>query len=76
VRDAWKTDPTGNAVLEQQARFDRLIDITIKYPFITSSKAILAHRGLPRYGVRPPLVPISQDLENELIGELKAGGWL
>jgi 4-hydroxy-tetrahydrodipicolinate synthase len=76
VRDAFKKDPTGNAVMEEQARFDRLIDITIKYPFITSGKALLAHRGLPRYGVRPPLVPIDTATEEALVSELKAGGWL
>jgi 4-hydroxy-tetrahydrodipicolinate synthase len=76
VRDAHLANPKGASVETAQARLDALIDITIRYPFISSTKAILPYRGLPRLGVRPPLVTLPQAQEESLIAELRAAGFL
>jgi 4-hydroxy-tetrahydrodipicolinate synthase len=70
VRDAWYAHGDGPELAAAQARLDTLIDITIRYPFITSNKSILAHRGLPRLGVRPPLTVLSREVEANLLAEL------
>lgn len=76
VRNAYFADPTGDGARAEQVRFDKLIDITIKYPFISSTKSIIANRGLPRLGVRPPLTILSHEKEQELIGKLRAANFL
>lgn len=76
IRDAYLAHPGGPQAEEEQARMDALIEITKKYPLIAVSKSILAHRGLPRLGVRPSLVNLSPMQEESLIGELRAGGYL
>lgn len=55
-----------------QARLNALIGIVTRYPLIAVSKSILAHRGFPRMGVRPPLVSLSPAQETELLQELWA----
>lgn len=74
VRDACKKGEVEGAAA--QTRLNALLDITTRYPFISTSKSILAHRGLPRLGVRPPLMPLTTELEAELISELKAAEFL
>ena len=74
VRDACKTGDVEGAAA--QTRLNALLDITTRYPFISTSKSILAHRGLPRLGVRPPLMPLMEEQETELISELKTAGFL
>lgn len=61
---------------EAQAKLNVLIDITVRYPFITSSKAVIANRGLPRLGVRPPLTLLPADVETKLIAELRDAGFM
>lgn len=76
VGKAFHSDNPNGAVPAAQARLDALIDIMIKYPFITSAKAVAANRGLPRMGVRPPLTLLPHDMESALIGELRAAQFL
>lgn len=76
VRNAWFADSTGALARAEQKRFDQLIDITIKYPFISSTKSIIANRGLPRLGVRPPLTVLDKEHEETLIRELKHANFL
>ncbi len=59
-----------------QARADAAFAITTRYPFISTSKSVIAQRGLPRLGVRPPLVPLSHAQEQSLIAELTSAGLL
>ncbi len=61
---------------EAQSRLDGLLDITSRYPFLTSAKSVLAARGLPRMGVRPPLTSLPAQTELELLSELRAAGFL
>lgn len=74
VRDGVKhSAEKGEAA---QTRLEALIAITTRYPFIGVSKSILAHRGLPRLGVRPPLVSLTPMQEESLLAELRKGGFL
>ncbi len=74
VRDAARQSP--QAALKAQAHLDTLLDITGRYPFISTSKSILAARGLPRLGVSPPLTPLTAERERDLLAELREGGFL
>lgn len=76
IRDAHTADPTGEKLLAAQERLNILAAITQRYPLIAVSKSILAHRGLPRLGVRPPLVNLTPQQEESLIAELKAASFL
>jgi 4-hydroxy-tetrahydrodipicolinate synthase len=75
VRDGFHSGSNGGAN-EAQARLNELIDITIRYPFISSGRAIIANRGLPRLGVRPPLTLMPQEQEQKLMGELASAGFI
>ena len=75
VGNAFRSGNLEDAV-EAQSRLDRLIDITIRYPFITSARAVIANRGLPGLGVRPPLTLLPPDQEQNLIAELREAGFM
>lgn len=74
VREAFQQ--SMEAADQAQARLDTLIDITIRYPFISTSKSILTQRGLPRLGVRPPLTTLTSEMEIQLFAALKEAGFL
>jgi 4-hydroxy-tetrahydrodipicolinate synthase len=76
VRDAHRADPGGAAREAAQARLTAVTDILRRYPLIGVSKSVLAHRGLPRLGVRPPLVSLTTAQEESLLAELRAGRFL
>lgn len=73
VRDAHRA---GSGAEQAQDRLNRMLDILTRYPFVGSSKAILAHRGLPRMGVRPSLVTLSDSQESEMLSDFRAAGFL
>jgi 4-hydroxy-tetrahydrodipicolinate synthase len=74
VRDAFRRSPDDAE--QAQARLNALLDITGRYPFLSSSKSILTQRGLPRLGVRPPLTTLAPEMETALFAELRAAGFL
>ena len=74
VRDAFRRSP--EAAEQAQAQLNALLDITARYPFLSSSKSILTQRGLPRLGVRPPLTTLSAEMESRLFVELREAGFL
>jgi 4-hydroxy-tetrahydrodipicolinate synthase len=76
VRDAHRADPTGAKAQEAQARLNAMIEIVRRYPFISFSKSIQANRGLPRLGVRPPLVRLTPEQEEGLISALRDARFL
>lgn len=77
IRDAWDAEQQdGPALQAAQERLNALAAITLRYPLIAVSKSILAHRGLPRLGVRSPLVNLSPAQEESLISELKQADYL
>jgi dihydrodipicolinate synthase/N-acetylneuraminate lyase len=61
---------------DAQARLTAAKDITIQYPLIAAVKSVLAHRGVPRMYVRPPLVDLTPVQETEMIGKLQSAGLL
>lgn len=74
VREAFRRSP--EAVEQAQTQLNALLDITARYPFLSSSKSILTQRGLPRLGVRPPLTPLTAEMESRLFVELREAGFL
>ncbi len=75
VRNAFRQG-SSDCAAKAQVRLNELIDITIRYPFITSARAVIANRGLPRLGVRPPLTPLPADQEQKLMAELTTAGFV
>ena len=74
VREGFRRSP--QEAVQAQERLNTLLDITARYPFLSTSKSILAKRGLPRLGVRPPLTLLSPDMETRLFAELHDAGFL
>jgi len=67
---------SGGDVEAAQARLDLAKSIVLHYPLIAANKSVLAHRGVGRMYVRPPLVELPQALENELVARLKSADLL
>ena len=74
LRKVWDGMNAGEDVSEAQARVDEQRHILEKYPpFPPTLKAVL-HRvhGLPRWGLKPPLEKIKNELEEQVTSEMKA----
>jgi 4-hydroxy-tetrahydrodipicolinate synthase len=76
VRDAYRADPGGPSLQNAQDRLTALAAITARYPLLAVNKSILAHRGLPRLGVRPPLVNLTPTQEESLLAALREAHFL
>lgn len=78
IKAAWKAWERNddNGLDRAQQRIDVLLDILHRYPPMAVSKSVLAHRGLPRLSVRPPLVDLTPTQERALISELQEAGFL
>lgn len=73
LREAWNCIHEEKDPSEVQARIKKQRDILDKYqPFPPALKAVL-HRlyGFPRWSVKPPLVEITPELEEKLVGEFE-----
>jgi 4-hydroxy-tetrahydrodipicolinate synthase len=71
LREIWEGMHTGRDVSEAQQRVDQQRHILEKYPpFPTALKALL-HRlhGFPRWQVRPPLMDMAPEAEDQLVDE-------
>ena len=75
VRDAFNSGDAAQLDAAQN-RLDAMLDILVRYPLIGASKSVLAHRGLPRMGVRPSLVNLTADEEAAMLAEFTAAGFL
>jgi 4-hydroxy-tetrahydrodipicolinate synthase len=75
VRNCFRSGGMA-AAAEAQVRLNALLDITMRYPFITSARAIIANRSLPRLGVRPPLTLLPAEDEQKLVAELASAGFV
>jgi 4-hydroxy-tetrahydrodipicolinate synthase len=62
---------SGGDAEAAQARLDRAKAIVLQYPLIAGNKSVLAHRGVDRMFVRPPLVNLTEPQERELISRLR-----
>lgn len=67
---------SGGDVAAAQARLDAAKDIVHQYPLIAVNKSILAHRGVARMWVRPPLINLTDAQERELMARLREAGLL
>ncbi len=76
VWQGYSEDPSLVKMREAQQRVLVMAEIVRKYPFVANNKTILAHRGFPRFHVRPSLVDLTPEQEDCLIGELKTAGLL
>lgn len=76
VRKAFEAAGDGAELQTAQDRLAALVAILERYPPIAANKSVLAHRGLPRLGVCPPLVNLTPAQEEGLIAELKAATYL
>ncbi len=61
---------------EAQRRLDAAKSILLAYPLIAAAKSVLAHRGVPRMWVRPPLVDLTESQEREMISRFRGAGLL
>lgn len=50
--------------------------ICVPHLILPADKSVIAHRGLPRLSVRPPLIDLTPTQEESLLGELRALGVL
>lgn len=64
----------GGDVEAAQARLNAAKTILLEYPLIAASKSALAHRGVPRMWVRPPLVDLTAEQEREMIARVTDAG--
>ncbi|MGC8669334.1 MAG: dihydrodipicolinate synthase family protein [Chthonomonadales bacterium] len=67
---------TNGDVEAAQKALNGAIDLVLRYRLIPANKSIMARRGLPRLHVRPPLVDLTPEEEQNLIGEVQAVGLL
>ncbi len=72
--DAAVIDADSRQTVEAERKVNLLVDVLLRYPLIAVSKCVMAQRGLPRLGVRPPLVNLSGVQEAALVAELKDSG--
>jgi 4-hydroxy-tetrahydrodipicolinate synthase len=73
LREIWDLMNEGKDSTEVQARVKKQRDILEKYPPFPSTLKALLHRlyGLPRWSVRPPLEPISKEMEEQVVQEFE-----
>jgi 4-hydroxy-tetrahydrodipicolinate synthase len=73
LREIWDLAVAGKDPTEAQARVQAERSILEKYPpFPPALKALLHRRhGLPRWAVKPPLVSLSMEMEEQLVREFE-----
>jgi 4-hydroxy-tetrahydrodipicolinate synthase len=74
LREIWDLMNAGKDASEAQERVNTQRHILEKYPPFPPTIKVLLHRlhGLPRWAVKPPLVPISAELEEKVVSEFEA----
>jgi len=73
LREVWELINSGKDPTDAQVRIKRQRDILAKYPPFPPTLKALLHRlyGFPRWSVRPPLEPISGELEEQVVQEFE-----
>lgn len=71
LREIWEGMRSGSDVSQAQGRLEQQRHILEQYPPFPPALKSLLHRlhGFPRWSVRAPLVEISADMEDRLVGE-------
>ena len=74
LRRVWDLFDEGKDPSEAQARVDQQRHILEKYPSFPAALKALLHRlhGLPRWPVRPPLVELTPEKEEQVTGEMQS----
>jgi len=74
LREIWDLLHAGKDPTEVQARVKTQRGILEKYPPFPPTLKALLHRlhGLPRWTVKPPLVSLSRELEEQVVQEFEA----
>jgi 4-hydroxy-tetrahydrodipicolinate synthase len=71
VAGIYRTFLSGGDVISAQQKLNEARRIMEDYPMIAVSKSILAHRGVERMWVRPPLLDLTPTQERELVKRLQ-----
>jgi 4-hydroxy-tetrahydrodipicolinate synthase len=74
VAGVKRAHESGGDVAVAQTRVNQAKDILIRFPLIAVSKSVLAHRGVPRMDVRPPLISLTDAQEKEVLARLREAG--
>jgi 4-hydroxy-tetrahydrodipicolinate synthase len=76
LREVWDSMNEGNDSTEAQARVKARRDILDRYPPFPPTLKALLHRlyGFPRWPVKPPLEPVSRDVEERVVQEFQLSG--
>lgn len=76
LREVWDLMNEGRDATEAQARVKRQRDILDKYPPFPPTLKALLHRvhGFPRWSVKPPLLEITPELEEQVVREYSEMG--
>ena len=76
LREVWDSMNEGDDSTEAQARVKARRDILDRYPPFPPTLKALLHRlyGFPRWPVKPPLEPVSRDLEERVVQEFQLSG--
>ncbi len=74
LREIWDSMNNGKDSSEAQARVKKQRDILDKYPPFPPTVKALMHRlhSFPRWRVKPPLLELSQELEEKAVAEFRA----
>jgi 4-hydroxy-tetrahydrodipicolinate synthase len=67
---------TGGDAEAAQAKLNAAKSIVMQYPLVANNKSVLAHRGVPRMHVRPPLIDLTAHQETEMMSRLTEAGLL
>lgn len=73
LREIWDLINEDKDVSESQARIKTQRDILDRYPPYPPTLKALLHRlyGFPRWNVKPPLVRLAPELEEQVVGEFE-----
>jgi hypothetical protein len=73
LREVWDLIRDGKDASAAQAEVKRDREILDKYPPFPPTIKALLHRlyGFPRWSVKPPLIPIAPELEEQAVKELE-----
>jgi 4-hydroxy-tetrahydrodipicolinate synthase len=76
LREIWDSHREGQSTEAAQNRVNRIRSTLENYlPYPPLLKALLARlHGFPRWPVCPPLLPLSEEIENRVLAELERAG--
>ena len=76
VVGAYNESKASGSGSPSQERLRLLVDIYDRYPLLATNKPALSFQGFPKVHVRPPLVDLKPEQEDEFRRELESAGFL